>query len=380
MLAHYAILLLLLIGGEALPALDNRSDSLVADDASEQVNKRASVLGVSAVPCDQGGKHFWCTVEPTKCVVDTQRLRKDADKSDSPSSILTSGFSGLSGAGSDAPALDDVTGAANGTLQEMDTLAANETDGAGVPTDGEALPLDEILSENATVFPNATAPDTPPEDDESPLHADLQHEVPKWNEYKEKMLSEMKEKSAKINSTVDTEEQADNWTSTQSSNTTVKAPISSNPPAKVRPIHGKVVTKEDSFNYASFDAGAKLLNSSEYMKSAGNILVKDVDKYLMAPCESRKWLVVQLSEDIMIDHVVLLNLEHYSSSTQDFQLLGSDRHPTDKWLLLGTFRALNVNKRQAFYLSKRDWVLDHRYTYTTHAHARTNEHTASVRQ
>jgi hypothetical protein len=35
-----------------------------------------------------------------------------------------------------------------------------------------------------------------------------------------------------------------------------------------------------------------------------------------APCGSRKWVVLQLSEDIMITHVVLNNLEHYSSSAQ----------------------------------------------------------------
>jgi hypothetical protein len=34
------------------------------------------------------------------------------------------------------------------------------------------------------------------------------------------------------------------------------------------------------FNYASFDAGAKLLNSSEKSKGENNILTKDGDQYM----------------------------------------------------------------------------------------------------
>jgi hypothetical protein len=38
------------------------------------------------------------------------------------------------------------------------------------------------------------------------------------------------------------------------------------------------------------------------------------------------------------------------SNTQDFQLLGSDRHPTEQWMLLGTFRAENTHQDQVFHL------------------------------
>jgi hypothetical protein len=53
---------------------------------------------------------------------------------------------------------------------------------------------------------------------------------------------------------------------------------------------------ENSFNYAAFDAGAKLLASSPGMKSAQAILSSDNDRYMMSPCDSRQWFVVQLSE------------------------------------------------------------------------------------
>ena len=50
--------------------------------------------------------------------------------------------------------------------------------------------------------------------------------------------------------------------------------------------------------------------------------------------------VVQLSDDIIIQTVVVANGEHYASGVKDFQLLGSDQYPTEKWVLLGNFRAL----------------------------------------
>lgn len=110
------------------------------------------------------------------------------------------------------------------------------------------------------------------------------------------------------------------------------------------------------FNYAAASAGAKILGKSDGMKSAHTLLLGDVDKYMMAPCKQRKWFIVQLSEDIMLQRIAVANYEHYSSGLKDFQVLGSDTHPTDKWLLLGQFRARNVNDRQVFDISKPVWV------------------------
>ena len=107
------------------------------------------------------------------------------------------------------------------------------------------------------------------------------------------------------------------------------------------------------FNYAAFDAGAKLLATSPSMKKATSILVADDDRYMMVPCsEEYKWFVIQLSEDILVDTFEIANFEHYSSSVSLFQLLGSSSHPTDSWVLLGTFSAHDAHANQVFTLEQ----------------------------
>ena len=63
------------------------------------------------------------------------------------------------------------------------------------------------------------------------------------------------------------------------------------------------------FNYASFDAGAVIMASSESFKSTSNLLTENRDKYSLAPCKSKKWVVVGLSEDILVDTIVIANFE-----------------------------------------------------------------------
>lgn len=63
------------------------------------------------------------------------------------------------------------------------------------------------------------------------------------------------------------------------------------------------------FNYASFDAGAVIMASSEAFKSTSNLLTENRDKYSLAPCKSKKWVVVGLSEDILVDTIVIANFE-----------------------------------------------------------------------
>lgn len=58
----------------------------------------------------------------------------------------------------------------------------------------------------------------------------------------------------------------------------------------------------------------------------------------------------------MIDTFAIANREHYSGGVRDFQVLGSDKHPTDQWLWLGNFRAEDVNHKQVFRLPAREWV------------------------
>ncbi|KAJ8765364.1 hypothetical protein K2173_012061 [Erythroxylum novogranatense] len=111
------------------------------------------------------------------------------------------------------------------------------------------------------------------------------------------------------------------------------------------------------YNYASASKGAKVLAFNKEAKGASNILGKDVDKYLLNPCSAEvKFVVVELSEETLVDTVELANFEHHSSNFKDFELFGSLVYPTENWVHLGNFTAKNVKQLQRFYLQEPKWV------------------------
>ncbi|CBI17031.3 unnamed protein product, partial [Vitis vinifera] len=111
------------------------------------------------------------------------------------------------------------------------------------------------------------------------------------------------------------------------------------------------------YNYASASKGAKVLASNKEAKGASNILGKDKDKYLRNPCSAEeKFVVIELSEETLVDTIEIANFEHYSSNPKDFELLGSSVFPTDEWVKLGNFTAANVKHAQRFALHEPKWV------------------------
>ncbi|XP_050219759.1 SUN domain-containing protein 4-like [Mercurialis annua] len=111
------------------------------------------------------------------------------------------------------------------------------------------------------------------------------------------------------------------------------------------------------YNYASASKGAKVLAFNKEAKGASNILGKDKDKYLRNPCSAEeKFVVIELSEETLVDTAVIANFEHYSSNLKDFELLGSLVYPTDTWIRLGNFTATNVKLAQRFSLQEPQWV------------------------
>lgn len=94
------------------------------------------------------------------------------------------------------------------------------------------------------------------------------------------------------------------------------------------------------FNFASHAAGAVILDKSpSNAKGFSNLLNDDKDKYAIASCSEKKWVVIGLSEDILVKTVVVANYEKYSSQLRNFQLLASTNFPTDQWINLGTYQA-----------------------------------------
>lgn len=111
------------------------------------------------------------------------------------------------------------------------------------------------------------------------------------------------------------------------------------------------------YNYASTNKGAKVLDSNKEAKGASNILVNDKDKYLRNPCSvEEKFVVIELSEETLVDTIEIANFEHYSSNFRDFELLSSLVYPTDNWVKLGNFTAENAKHAQRFALQEPKWT------------------------
>lgn len=85
-------------------------------------------------------------------------------------------------------------------------------------------------------------------------------------------------------------------------------------------------TGRDRTNYASSDCSAKVMASSPEASHSSGILSEDKDRYMLTPCKARKWVVIALCEEILLDTVSIANFEYYSSTFKDFQVLGSQQY------------------------------------------------------
>ncbi|WOG84535.1 hypothetical protein DCAR_0103719 [Daucus carota subsp. sativus] len=111
------------------------------------------------------------------------------------------------------------------------------------------------------------------------------------------------------------------------------------------------------YNYASASKGAKVLAYNKEAKGASNILGRDKDKYLRNPCSAEeKFVVIELSEETLVDTIQIANFEHYSSNLKEFELSSSLVYPTDTWGKLGNFTAANAKHVQRFVLQEPKWV------------------------
>jgi Sad1 / UNC-like C-terminal len=116
-------------------------------------------------------------------------------------------------------------------------------------------------------------------------------------------------------------------------------------------------------DYASKSAGALVLDSSPNFQGTSNLLQKDRDKYAIVPCdEAVKYVIIGLSEDILVKQFAIANYERYSSHMKEIRLYGSTSttaiRSTNKWIDLGTFTT-STNKSygaQNFFLEEPTWA------------------------
>lgn len=83
------------------------------------------------------------------------------------------------------------------------------------------------------------------------------------------------------------------------------------------------------FNYASYLVGAKVVDSTTGSRGAHNVLNEDSDRYWRVPCRSteQKWVVIELSEEILMDSFAIANFEYYSSTMDQVRLYGAVKYP-----------------------------------------------------
>ncbi|UNI19709.1 hypothetical protein JDV02_005876 [Purpureocillium takamizusanense] len=129
-------------------------------------------------------------------------------------------------------------------------------------------------------------------------------------------------------------------------------------------------TCKERFSYSSFDAGATVLKTAAGAKNARAILVENKDTYMLLECAAAsKYVIVELSDDILVDTIVLANFEFFSSMVRHFRVSVSDRYPVkmDKWRELGTFEARNSRDIQPFLVENPQiWAKYVRIEFLTH--------------
>lgn len=101
-------------------------------------------------------------------------------------------------------------------------------------------------------------------------------------------------------------------------------------------------------NYASGECGAKVINSNKEAQGNYKILSESQDEYMLNPCNSKIWFIIELCEAIKLSSIEVANYELFSSTFRDFLIYGSGHYPTRDWQLIGNFTANDVKQVQVF--------------------------------
>ncbi|XP_039341438.1 SUN domain-containing ossification factor isoform X2 [Mauremys reevesii] len=116
--------------------------------------------------------------------------------------------------------------------------------------------------------------------------------------------------------------------------------------------HATKKVQKNRNNYASVECGAKILAANPEAKSTSAILIENMDLYMLNPCSTKIWFVIELCEPIQVKQLDIANHELFSSTPKDFLVSISDRYPTNKWIKLGTFHARDERIVQSFPLDE----------------------------
>lgn len=101
-------------------------------------------------------------------------------------------------------------------------------------------------------------------------------------------------------------------------------------------------------NYASPDCNAKIIAANSESQAIGHVLTASKDEYLLSPCDSRIWFVVELCEAMQAERIEMANFELFSSTPRNFSVGVSSRFPTRDWTNVGRFEAQDERFLQSF--------------------------------
>jgi hypothetical protein len=110
-------------------------------------------------------------------------------------------------------------------------------------------------------------------------------------------------------------------------------------------------TSSSSFNFASIDCGAKILDVTKEAKSPQAVLKENKDEYLLFKCQSERFVTIELCEEIVVDQVEIANYEFFSSMFKELKLSIIDQYPSGTWRDLDQFQANNTRSLQRFDVS-----------------------------
>jgi hypothetical protein len=68
------------------------------------------------------------------------------------------------------------------------------------------------------------------------------------------------------------------------------------------------------------------MQTSSKVRQANNLLRRSPDGYMLSPCNSPTWVVLELCEQIIITRVELANLELFSSMIRSVRLSVSEKY------------------------------------------------------
>lgn len=119
-------------------------------------------------------------------------------------------------------------------------------------------------------------------------------------------------------------------------------------------------------NYASADCGAKVVLANPEAENIKYILNGNPDEYMINPCQSKKWFIVELCESIQIKNIETASLELFSSRPKTFRISVSDRYPIKEWQVLGTFESTEERTIHKYQITEENYskfvkvdILDH---------------------